>query len=138
MTYLESRSEDHLESVIAENTGLLDEIDATVTMMQEKSERNALIIRWSLLATAVLALAGMLTALIRKIEEIARIRRQLEKLEELLPICSGCKRIRLEDGDPQDPAAWVQVESYMSREADKRFTHSICPDCDERLYSDYR
>ncbi|OGV43095.1 MAG: hypothetical protein A2X46_11720 [Lentisphaerae bacterium GWF2_57_35] len=49
-------------------------------------------------------------------------------LHGLLPICAHCKKIR------DDQGYWRQVEEYMSRHSDVRFSHSICPDCEKHVY----
>jgi phosphoserine phosphatase RsbU/P len=50
---------------------------------------------------------------------------QVRQLQGLLPICSYCKRIR------DDQNYWQQVESYLSRHSEIRFSHGICPECYE-------
>lgn len=60
----------------------------------------------------------------------------INKLEGLLPICSGCKKIRLEDGEPKDKKSWVQIEKYISDNSDADFSHGICPDCIIEYYPD--
>lgn len=52
----------------------------------------------------------------------------VKTLRGLLPICSGCKRIREDDG------YWNQIEVYVSQHTEAEFSHSICPDCVELLY----
>lgn len=47
----------------------------------------------------------------------------VKTLTSLLPICSGCKKIR------DDSGYWNQVESYLAQYAGTRFTHGMCPDC---------
>lgn len=49
-------------------------------------------------------------------------------LRELLPICSGCKRIRDEQGN------WWPLDLYVSRRTEARLTHTICPDCRRVIY----
>lgn len=49
-------------------------------------------------------------------------------LEGILPICSGCKKIRDDHGD------WKPLESYIQSRTNAEFSHGICPDCMERLY----
>ena len=49
-------------------------------------------------------------------------------LEGILPICSGCKKIRDDEGD------WKPVEAYIQSRTNAEFTHGICPECMERLY----
>ena len=52
----------------------------------------------------------------------------VRKLESLLPICAGCKRIRKHTGD------WVIFERYLHDTAGTNFTHGLCPVC-YRKYS---
>ena len=52
---------------------------------------------------------------------------EVKKLSGLLPICAWCRRIR--EGDD----AWVQLESYIVSHSEADFTHSICPECAEKV-----
>lgn len=68
-----------------------------------------------------------------KNKELEKTVRQLEealievkKLKDLLPICSYCKKIR----DDQD--YWSEVEEYIGKHSEAKFSHSICPDCFEK------
>lgn len=49
-------------------------------------------------------------------------------LQDILPICARCKKIR------NDQSYWEQVEVYLSKHTDLRFTHGICPECARILY----
>jgi hypothetical protein len=51
---------------------------------------------------------------------------QVKTLQELLPICAWCKRIR------DDKGYWDQVEAYFHKHAGADFTHGICPQCLEK------
>ncbi len=51
-------------------------------------------------------------------------------LSGLLPICASCKKIR------DDQGYWSRVEEYISHRSGARFTHGLCPDCEEKLYRD--
>jgi len=53
--------------------------------------------------------------------------RQLEELEELLSICSYCKKIR------DDQNYWQQMEGYINERTGSEFSHSVCPDCYQRV-----
>ncbi|MFO0754098.1 MAG: PAS domain-containing protein [Thermodesulfovibrionales bacterium] len=53
---------------------------------------------------------------------------EIAHLKELIPICSTCKKIR------DDKGYWTQVESYMAKYIKADFSHSICPECLQRLY----
>lgn len=56
--------------------------------------------------------------------------KELDELVSILPICSGCKRIR------NDKHYWEHVETYFSTHTNTRFSHGFCPDCLHRLYPD--
>lgn len=60
--------------------------------------------------------------------ERRRIEAQVRTLSGLLPICSGCKKIR------DDRGYWNQIESYISQHTEAEFSHGLCPDCWARLY----
>ncbi len=45
-----------------------------------------------------------------------------------LPICARCKKIRDQDG------IWNHLEEYFRMHFYIDFSHSICPECSERLY----
>ncbi|NLF38303.1 hypothetical protein GX586_02590 [bacterium] len=69
--------------------------------------------------------------LIRKLEKtIARVKR----LEGLLPVCSGCKRIRLDAEDPDTPPRWVTLEEYVRDETTVTFSHGMCIECARRMF----
>lgn len=60
--------------------------------------------------------------------------RRIRILEGFLPICASCKRIRHEN-------QWEQIESYITRHSLAQFSHSLCPECHQKLYPelfDYR
>jgi DNA-binding response OmpR family regulator len=65
-------------------------------------------------------------------ELLARVKTHIEVkiLRGLLPICSQCKKIR------DDQGFWEQVERYFETHAQVTFTHSLCPDCMDKLYGD--
>ena len=50
-------------------------------------------------------------------------------LQGILPICTKCKKIRVQDGSPDDPNAWETVENYLVKRADVNFSHGYCSDC---------
>jgi PAS domain-containing protein len=52
-------------------------------------------------------------------------------LEGILPICSGCRKIREED------ESWSPIDTYVRRHTGVAFSHSLCPDCVERLYGEH-
>ena len=72
----------------------------------------------------------------RKIDELEKALSHIKNLEGILPICSNCKKIRLEGTDPEKQDSWVQIESYISEKTEAQFSHSICPECMKKLYPD--
>ena len=55
---------------------------------------------------------------------------EIKQLRGIIPICSGCKKIRTDAG------SWQQIESYVREHTEAEFSHGICPDCMKRLYPD--
>jgi GAF domain-containing protein len=81
--------------------------------------------------------ASIGVALLRKQEEeernrlIAELKEALSNvriLSGLLPICAACKKIR------DDKGYWNQIEAYIKEHSSADFSHSICPDCAQKLY----
>ena len=56
-------------------------------------------------------------------ERILGLRRELQQLAGLLPICSYCKRIR------DDTEHWSSLEGYIEKRSEAQFSHGICPAC---------
>ena len=53
---------------------------------------------------------------------------QRKTLSGLRPLCSWCKSIRDVNGN------WNKAESYSVSPSETEFTHSICPECMDKLY----
>ncbi len=72
--------------------------------------------------------------LIKKLEKALAEKELLLKenktLRGLLPICSGCKRIR----DKNDK--WWPLDAYVRKVTDAELTHTICNDCKDVFYED--
>ena len=64
---------------------------------------------------------------LRVAERILRYTTQVRQLEQMMPICSYCKKIR-DDGN-----YWQQIESYISERTGSDFSHSVCPDCHTKI-----
>ncbi len=56
---------------------------------------------------------------------------QIKVLSGLLPICATCKKIRDDEG------YWSQLELFIDRHSEARFSHGICPDCLEQYYEQH-
>jgi PAS domain S-box-containing protein len=48
---------------------------------------------------------------------------EVQKLQDILPICSYCRKVR------DDEDYWDTVEAYIARHTSSRFSHGICPSC---------
>lgn len=53
---------------------------------------------------------------------------RLNYLENIMPTCSSCKKVRM------DPEFWESVEQFIKERSNIDFTHGICPDCIEKYY----
>jgi PAS domain-containing protein len=53
---------------------------------------------------------------------------ELIELKKILPMCSNCRKIRA------DEQFWQQLEDYLIKHSDTRFSHSVCPECAKQLY----
>lgn len=66
----------------------------------------------------------------RLITELQKTLSEVQTLQGFLPICSSCKKIR------DDKGYWNQIEVYIERHSDALFSHGLCPECMDKLYSD--
>jgi len=57
------------------------------------------------------------------LEKIDAILSEVETLKGIVPICSVCKRVRI------DPNYWTQVEAFIQKRNKAQFTHTYCPEC---------
>ncbi len=62
------------------------------------------------------------------IAELQEALLQIKTLTGLLPTCASCKKIKDIEGN------WVQMESYIQKHSNARFSHGICPTCAKNLY----
>lgn len=57
------------------------------------------------------------------INELEDALSKVKQLQGLIPICSYCKKIR------DDRNYWQQVEEYITRHSEAKFSHGVCPEC---------
>jgi DNA-binding response OmpR family regulator len=76
----------------------------------------------------VVTLQRELAAKIRELQEAAR---QIKTLSGIVPICASCKKVR------DDQGFWSQVEAYVSEHSEARFSHGLCPECRNRMMSEF-
>ena len=87
--------------------------------------------------TAILSSGTDITSLKKAEQEREKLIRDLQgalaevkKLGSLLPICASCKKIR------DDKGYWHQVEEYITKHSDTKFSHGICPECSKVYYAE--
>jgi hypothetical protein len=66
----------------------------------------------------------------RLIEELLVALGNVKTLRGLLPICASCKKVR------DDKGYWSQIEKYVREHSEAAFSHSLCPECEKKLYPD--
>jgi len=57
---------------------------------------------------------------------------EVKTLRGILPTCAYCKNIRDEEG------AWHQLESYIQRHSDAKFSHGICEECVQKFFPEFQ
>ena len=64
--------------------------------------------------------------------ELQQALTEIKTLQEIVPICSKCKKIR------DDKGFWQQVESYISQHSKASFSHALCPECEQEYYKELK
>jgi DNA-binding response OmpR family regulator len=68
-----------------------------------------------------------LKARLRVAERILNYATQVRQLQEIIPICGYCRKMR------DDQNYWSQVEEYIVKQTGSEFSHGVCPDCYQRV-----
>ena len=55
--------------------------------------------------------------------------RKIRYLEGFLPVCSFCKKIRIND-------RWIPIEVYITDNSEAVFSHGYCPECAEKYFKE--
>jgi len=63
---------------------------------------------------------------LRVAERILKYTAEIRQLQEMIPICAYCRKVR----DEHD--YWDKVESYVQKQTGSRFSHGACPECYEK------
>ena len=72
----------------------------------------------------MITLQETLTARVAELEAAVE---KVTQLQQLIPICSYCRKIRTDEN------YWLELEKYLARLSAVRFSHSICPSCYDDL-----
>ena len=65
------------------------------------------------------------------------LKRKIKLYEDILPICSVCKKIRDDTDKEPGSGSWVTLEDYMQKRIKIMISHSYCPDCAEKIKKEY-
>ena len=74
-------------------------------------------------ANVGLRMLALQESLARRVTELESALASVKQLRGLLPMCSYCKKIRVDD------TYWQKLENYLSERSEAQFSHGICPDC---------
>ncbi|MBN1489283.1 MAG: GAF domain-containing protein [Phycisphaerae bacterium] len=83
--------------------------------------------------TLLQEIAGLIEADLQDLMQRYQLEKALTEvrtLRGLLPICMYCKKIR------DDKNFWEQVDVYVEKHSEARFSHGLCPDCLRKHHPD--
>jgi hypothetical protein len=64
--------------------------------------------------------------------EVFELKRRVDTLEAILPMCAKCKKTRDHTGK------WLIIEEYIEdNQAGTQVSHGSCPACKEEMYGDF-
>jgi hypothetical protein len=78
----------------------------------------------------IIEVSIFITVISIQIVVFKKLYKRIRVLEGFIPICANCKKIRKAEDQ------WEQMERYITQHSLAQFSHSICPDCAEKLYPD--
>ncbi len=134
--YIGNKDLEALSYIINNNMNVLNEMDKAVSMMQHNAEANNREINILLYITHFSVLMVFGYFLIIKLRQLKQASDYIAHLENILPICSNCKKIREPDSQPENQESWTVIEKYIESRSESKFTHSMCPSCVTELYGD--
>lgn len=117
-----------LESSEGLPLGTLCVLDRQPRQLTSEQGRALKLLARQVMTTLELRLAAR--ALAAKNATLTAALAEVKTLQGLLPICAQCKKIRDEER-PGHP--WVSVESYVQRHTEARFSHGLCPTCQDEF-----
>ncbi len=88
---------------------------------------------WAAIINALIRLLVLLamSTLLCRAKEVSELRQRISALEEILPICAFCKKVKLPDG------GWKDIETYMGERDHLKFSHGFCEHCAHEHYPEY-
>jgi K+-sensing histidine kinase KdpD len=98
-----------------------------VVLWKQRGSMAALVATTTIRGAVVIAMALWFA---RLSEHERELRRHVQRLEGLLPICSFCKRIRNASGE------WERLEAFIAERSEAQFSHGFCPSCWKTHYAE--
>jgi len=108
------------------------DLPMTKNLFLTRKDGSRILVEGHISSTARDSAAEGYVILFRDISKFIHLRPfqlKIGKLDRLIPICGWCKNIR------HDDETWEQIEQYLSDQGFGDFTHSICPNCAEKIFS---
>jgi hypothetical protein len=131
--------DERLDNIFKE---LLVAAEAIALILEESEEKNEVLFKrffWGTLLIWALALSTAVIGLLfmekrRRLLFVAREEAlaEVKVLQGLIPICASCKEIR------DDKGAWNQLEAYIGKHSEAKFTHGLCPKCADKILREIR
>ncbi|MEN8222522.1 MAG: tetratricopeptide repeat protein [Acidobacteriota bacterium] len=75
-------------------------------------------------------LLSLNSTLEERTEKLEKALLEVKTLTGLLPVCSSCKKVRDKKNN------WNPMEEYIKEYSEATITHSICPDCKNKIYKE--
>ncbi len=119
---------EHLETVRVRKDGTTVDVHVTISPIKGPDGR---VIGGSSIAYDITERKKIEDERTKMIEQLNETLSKVRTLSGLLPICASCKRIR------DDQGYWQKLETFVHEHSNAEFSHSICPECMERLYPDF-
>ncbi|MEO8431279.1 MAG: two-component regulator propeller domain-containing protein [Acidobacteriota bacterium] len=125
--------------IAANGDGIWNRTGAVIAFSIQPSFTQTPLFAVLVLLAAAAAAFGLYRMRVRSLKSKARVLERaiteamsnIRVLRGLFPICAACKKIR------DDGGYWKQIDSYIRDHSEAEFSHSICPECMERLYPDF-
>lgn len=136
VAFINTKDATALYYILQNNNKILDEMDKAVFMMQSTAERNNRTINIILYITYFFIILIFTVLLVIKLYQLKHASVYIDRLESFLPICAKCKKIREPNAQPQRQESWTAIESYIGKRSAAKFSHGLCPACEEELYGD--
>lgn len=73
---------------------------------------------------------------LRNCLEKQEMKKRLKVYEDILSICSVCKKIRNDKGKDPGSGDWMSIDEYMRKETGMLMSHGYCPECYEKFMRD--